>query len=263
MQCHSLINLSESCPCGANTLNTASTSSWSWHHSSSLGACSLLKEIAHQDSSNPQGLIRSCLGSADDKHHGLCSTWSFGLPLVSGELAGALPREDPDTPSLPIGQNNKQQSKLLLRGPAGSKAGPDHGSLRHPAPHYLHWPPALLGPPCLLGPPPSWTLASSLPGECLANGPEGPPQVFPGGEMERTRGVESLKKGLVTHSSIFVWRFPWTEEPGWLHSMRSQRVGHNRVTNTFILYIVVYICYSKFTNSSHSLSLLGNCTFVF
>ena len=29
------------------------------------------------------------------------------------------------------------------------------------------------------------------------------------------------------HSSILVWRIPWTEEPGGLQSMRSQRVGHD------------------------------------
>ena len=30
-----------------------------------------------------------------------------------------------------------------------------------------------------------------------------------------------------THSSILAWRIPWTEEPGRLQSMGSQRVGHN------------------------------------
>ena len=30
-----------------------------------------------------------------------------------------------------------------------------------------------------------------------------------------------------THSSILVWRIPWTEEPGGLESMGSQRVGHD------------------------------------
>ena len=34
--------------------------------------------------------------------------------------------------------------------------------------------------------------------------------------------------GMATHSSILVWRIPWTEEPGGLPSMGSQRVGHNR-----------------------------------
>ena len=30
-----------------------------------------------------------------------------------------------------------------------------------------------------------------------------------------------------THSSFLAWRIPWTEEPGGLQSMRSQRVGHD------------------------------------
>ena len=33
---------------------------------------------------------------------------------------------------------------------------------------------------------------------------------------------ESLEKGMKTHSSILVWRIPWTEEPGGLQSMWSQ-----------------------------------------
>ena len=36
-----------------------------------------------------------------------------------------------------------------------------------------------------------------------------------------------LEKGMATHSSIFAWRIPWTEEPGGLQFMRSQRVGHD------------------------------------
>ena len=41
-----------------------------------------------------------------------------------------------------------------------------------------------------------------------------------------------LEKRMATHSSIFAWRIPWTEEPGGLQSMDSQRAGHNWVTNT-------------------------------
>ena len=37
----------------------------------------------------------------------------------------------------------------------------------------------------------------------------------------------SLKKGMATHSSVLAWRIPWTEEPGKLQSMASQRVGHD------------------------------------
>ena len=32
---------------------------------------------------------------------------------------------------------------------------------------------------------------------------------------------------MATHSSILAWRSPWTEEPGGLQSIASQRVGHN------------------------------------
>ena len=36
-----------------------------------------------------------------------------------------------------------------------------------------------------------------------------------------------VEKAMVTHSSTFAWRIPWTEEPGRLQSMGSLRVGHN------------------------------------
>ena len=38
---------------------------------------------------------------------------------------------------------------------------------------------------------------------------------------------DPLEKGMATHSSILAWRIPWTEEPGGLKSMVSQRVGHS------------------------------------
>ena len=36
---------------------------------------------------------------------------------------------------------------------------------------------------------------------------------------------DSLEKEVATHSSILAWRIPWTEEPGRLQSMGSQRVA--------------------------------------
>ena len=36
-----------------------------------------------------------------------------------------------------------------------------------------------------------------------------------------------LEKEMVSQSSILVWIIPWTEEPGGLQSMGSQRVGHD------------------------------------
>ena len=36
---------------------------------------------------------------------------------------------------------------------------------------------------------------------------------------------DPLQKEMATHSSILAWRISWTEEPGRLQSMGSQRVG--------------------------------------
>ena len=38
---------------------------------------------------------------------------------------------------------------------------------------------------------------------------------------------EPLEKGMATHSSILAWEIPWTEEPGGLQSIGSQRVRHD------------------------------------
>ena len=38
---------------------------------------------------------------------------------------------------------------------------------------------------------------------------------------------DPLEEGMATHSSILAWRVPWTEEPGELQCIGSQRVRHN------------------------------------
>jgi len=38
---------------------------------------------------------------------------------------------------------------------------------------------------------------------------------------------DPLEKGMATHSSTLTWRIPYTEEPGGLQSMGSQRGGHD------------------------------------
>ena len=44
----------------------------------------------------------------------------------------------------------------------------------------------------------------------------------------RSLGWEDpLEKEMATHPSILAWTIPWMEEPGWLLSMGSQRVGHD------------------------------------
>ena len=45
------------------------------------------------------------------------------------------------------------------------------------------------------------------------------------GSVPRLEGP--LEEGMATHSSNLAWRIPWTEEPGGLQSMGSQRIGHN------------------------------------
>ena len=49
----------------------------------------------------------------------------------------------------------------------------------------------------------------------------------------RSLGQEDpLEKEMAMHSSTIAWKIPWTEEPGGLQSMGSQRVGHDWVTST-------------------------------
>ena len=40
-------------------------------------------------------------------------------------------------------------------------------------------------------------------------------------------GEDPLEKEMAIHSSTIAWKIPWTEEPGRLQSMGSQRVGHD------------------------------------
>ena len=41
---------------------------------------------------------------------------------------------------------------------------------------------------------------------------------------------------MAAHSSILAWRIPWTEKPDGLQSMRSKRIGHDRVTISLSLF---------------------------
>ena len=62
--------------------------------------------------------------------------------------------------------------------------------------------------------------------------------VFPGGSavknppaMQELQAVllgrEDPLEGMATYSNILAWRIPWTEEPGGIQSIASQRVEHN------------------------------------
>ena len=59
---------------------------------------------------------------------------------------------------------------------------------------------------------------------------------------------DPLEKEMAVHSSAFAWKIPWTEEPGRLQSMGSQRVGHDWVTSW---------CVSKTVSSLTGEQVLG------
>ena len=52
------------------------------------------------------------------------------------------------------------------------------------------------------------------------------------GDRVRSLGQEDHLEEMASHSSILAWRIPWTEEPGGLQSIGSQRVGHHCRLNT-------------------------------
>ena len=57
-------------------------------------------------------------------------------------------------------------------------------------------------------------------------------QDFPGGSVVKNPlgREEPLEEKMATHSSILAWKIPWTEEPGGLQSMVSQRARHDLAT---------------------------------
>ena len=82
---------------------------------------------------------------------------------------------------------------------------------------------------------------------------------FPGSSVRRTRPLmqetqerhvrpliweEALEKETGTHSSLLAWAIPWTEEPGGLQPMESQRVWHNLATKQQQQKIInIYCCF--------------------
>ena len=84
-------------------------------------------------------------------------------------------------------------------------------------------------------------LESFIKASCATN--NGPALGFPGGsvvknlptmqELQETSawslgGEDPLEEGMATHSRV-AWRIPWTEEPGGLQSIGSQRIGYDSV----------------------------------
>ena len=82
-----------------------------------------------------------------------------------------------------------------------------------------------------------WKLSESL----VPGGSEGKESICNARDLSCIPGSDRFPgEEMATHSSILAWRTPWTEEPGRLQSMGSQRVRHNCRTNisTFAMEIV-------------------------
>ena len=74
---------------------------------------------------------------------------------------------------------------------------------------------------------------------------------------------DPLEEGMATHPSFLAWRIPWTEEPGGLQSMGSQRVGHDWTTkhSTALIHCMhtpqfIYPCIHRWTHGLSHLWLL-------
>ena len=75
---------------------------------------------------------------------------------------------------------------------------------------------------------------------------------------------DSLQEGMVTHSSILVWRIPWAEEPGRLQSIGSQRVGRDWSDwpCTYMLLIVPQWFLPPGTSHLPSFYIEGTCSHI-
>ena len=62
---------------------------------------------------------------------------------------------------------------------------------------------------------------------------------------------DPLEKEMATHSSNLAWKISWSEEPGGLQSMGLQRVGHDQVTDTYLLPLVFQISFGTNTVDSN------------
>ena len=59
-------------------------------------------------------------------------------------------------------------------------------------------------------------------------GSDGKASAYNAGDRVRSLGQEDpLEKEMASHSSTLAWKIPWTEDPGRLQFMGSQRVGHD------------------------------------
>ena len=95
----------------------------------------------------------------------------------------------------------------------------------------------------------------------LPGGSNGKGSACNAGDMGSIPGFgHPLEKGMATHSSILAWRVPWTEEPGRLQPMESQRIRQDWKTNTFTSLSCILTCsYQLPSDSVASAKSLQSC----
>ena len=76
-------------------------------------------------------------------------------------------------------------------------------------------------------------------------------QFFASGGQSIGLSASTSEKAMATHSSTLAWKIPWTEKPGRLQSMGSQRVGHGWATS-----LSLSLCSSYSTANSSFLNLI-------
>ena len=78
-------------------------------------------------------------------------------------------------------------------------------------------------------------------------------------QVQSLGGEDPLEEEMATHSSLLVWKILWTEEPGGLQSMGSQRVGYNWAHTHQILFNILCLvveqslCHYSFIHTSYFL----------
>ena len=68
---------------------------------------------------------------------------------------------------------------------------------------------------------------------------------------------DPLEKEMATHSSTLAWKIPWTEEPGRLQSMGSQRVWHDWVTSLSFFFFLLQMSRWRPSGPSGKFQLTG------
>ena len=171
------------------------------HEPSLVGACGLLSLQSTGSLSLGSGVVMHELGCP--VAHGI-----FPDQALSPALTGRLSTTGPPVKSAGV----DFWSELIS--PIGQKSWTDTGLGRQLLFTTTYRPPAWL---------PWW----------LRQGRIGEGSACSAGDQDASLGREDpLEKGMTAHPSILVWRIPWTEEPGRLQSVGSQRAWHDWARDT-------------------------------